>query len=100
VDNAAPMMRTPLGIINDRVFNFLKTPAFGFHWNSQPDRAIGGFYLVAISPIPPRVLPIIKQNEFIDAPNQIKIASPRYVIRLNDSYRFAHATSSRYHLST
>lgn len=39
---------------------------FAFDRNCQPNRSVGGLYLVSVPPVPPSVLHVVVENEFID----------------------------------
>ncbi len=46
-----------------------------------------------VSPISPGVLQVVTQDELIDLTYQIEIASPRYVVRLNNRDALIHVAN-------
>ena len=92
MNDRRPMFSTPGWIANHGIFYFLQVLSFYFDRYRQPPWAVLRLDNIPVSPVSDCVLHVIVENKFIYRMDQIKVASPGDVIRLHDSYRFAHGT--------
>ncbi len=60
-----PMFNRPVIFRYQSLVNALLILTLYLDWDSKPLSALGSLYLIAVAPISPGVLHIIKQNKFI-----------------------------------
>ena len=70
----------PIGIRDRRLVDLLKILALDRDGNRQPVETFGRLDRVPISPIPASVLYVVKENELVDAVDEIEVTLPGYVI--------------------
>ena len=78
----SPVFPAPGRVADGGIFYLLKVLALYFDGYRQPHRAICGLDNIPVSPVPSRVLHVVKQNKLVDKIYEIKISSPWYVIGL------------------
>ena len=84
-----PMLVCPSGIVIDLdLLDFLRK--FPHNGQGKPVRALRGLDPIAISPISPRVLHVVQQDEMVGPANQVEITLPGNVVRLGYGYGLAH----------
>src|SRR5688572_3497393 len=92
--NGPPVSLVPFRIAHSRFEDALCITALYIHRYGQPDDPSGGLDPVSVAPISACVLNIVEKDEGIDAPDQVEIALPRYVVRLADRHAHARIPSS------
>src|SRR5947209_18064875 len=89
--NGAPMTFIPCGIGDAGFLDRLQIAAFDVDRNGEPQETLRRLDAVAVPPVPLRELGVVEQDEFIDVPNEIEVAFPRYVAGLDDRDGLRHA---------
>ena len=89
--NSAPVTFIPCRIGYAGFFDGLQIPAFDVDRNGEPQETVRRLDAVAVPPVPLRELGVVEQDEFIDVPNEIEVALPRYVAGLDDRDGLGHA---------
>src|SRR5712691_3997884 len=87
------MPLSPVPISNSSLVDSLTETTRCADRDRQPDHTICGPNSIAVSPVILGELNTVKNDEFIAQPDQIEIAAPRYVVRLQNCDSFAHQTA-------
>src|SRR5262249_28343847 len=83
-----PVLACP-GSIGDlnRIYWLVVFP-FRVHWNGQPERRPVEDDLVAVAPVAPRVLDVVKDHELVNRGDDVEVSLPRDVVRLENGNGF------------
>src|SRR5689334_11393790 len=88
--NGSPVRLRPSVAVHLGLANALGVLSADLHRDGEPFQALVGLNQVPVTPITPRVLNIVQQDELVDAADKIKIPFPGYVIRLYDGGALSH----------
>ena len=83
------------GLADDRLVDSLVVAAFHAHGNRQPPSAVRGLNPVAVAPVAARELPVVVEDELVDAVDEVEVALPRDVAGLDDRDRLCHLAKVR-----
>src|SRR5207247_6945792 len=89
--DAAPVFFVPPPIADEHVADALLESTAHHNRNRQPDRSTGALDPVPVAPVPLRVLHVVEQDEFVDRRDEVEIAFPWDIARLNDGDTLRHA---------
>src|SRR3954454_19529661 len=84
------MARRPVGVVHARLVDPLVIAALDLDRDRQPLRPLGGLDAIPVAPVPPRELPVVVEDELVDAVDEVEIALPRDVAGLDDRDRLRH----------
>src|SRR5882672_11250806 len=82
--NAFPVAARPVRVARPNILDALMILAFDFHRNREPFRAIAGLDPVSVAPVATSVLNVVIQNELVDGFDEVEVALPGNIVRLND----------------
>src|SRR5262245_7766392 len=91
-----PVPRRPRPVVHSNLFYRSLELPFGIDRNGKPGKPRWRLDSIPVSPVPPRVLHIIKQDELVNAVDQIEVPLPGDVVRLDDGYSLAWHAGGKY----
>jgi len=86
VPQGFPVVGGPARIADLGVEDPLVVLSFDVDGNGEPVQAVRRFDLIAVAPIAACILHLVVENELVAGGDQVEIAFPRNIVRLDDGH--------------